>query len=326
MQSFQVSMCYDNYSPQKSIVPLNEIGQKHGEENIYQYPIYNLAEDQTRIDYETLNTDEPWKLIATKSYINGKETGTYKFFFDEEFTDEKGCCYFMIKSEKHYLKKNNKHSIYSLYRNGHIIEAIPHVNDVPHGYCEYYSRPKLHIGQPMFKWCEKYTYINGIKHGPANCYTPDGTLYKSYTYVDGQKHGEYKKFYPSGRLMLIRYMHEGERCGTETCYYGNGTINWTVTYDRDVPGTKHVYREDGTLKEIEEMDNKFNSYPRMIETTYYKEDGITVESVWKNKITGKYEYASGQHHSTLLIDQHIIPSEPNRSLIINRSNKWMSAA
>ncbi len=312
MTTYQVDIRPDNY-PQQSIVPLNEFGQKNGEEKAYQYREYCPV---NIINNESLHISDHWKLIATRSYTDGNDNGIYKFFFEEEFTDNKGCCYFMIKSEKRIIYESDHESVHSLFRNGHLIETIPHINDVPDGLCTFYSRPDIHMDNPMYKWYEEYTYNNGIKEGPANCYKPDGTLYKSYTYVDGKKHGEYKKFYPSGRLMLIRYLDQDERCGTETCYYESGAIHWTVDYDHDVPGTKLTYRENGTLQETEEMDNKYYWCPRHVTTTYYKADGITVDRVFKTYMTGKYDYGKGQHHSTLLEHLETLPVMIARSVII----------
>ncbi len=312
-QSFQVDI-RPGFYPQKSIVKLNGLGQKHGEEFVYEFWDHDKVPD-----LETLNTDKPWKLIASRTFNNGLDEGVYRYFFDEEFTDRKGCCYFNIKSEKHIKYTDDDTCVKTLYRNGAIIENIPHINEVPHGICTFWSRPYIHEGDSKYKWYEEYTYNNGVKEGPANCYKPDGSLYKSYTYVNGKKHGEYKKFYSSGQLKLIRYLDNGERCGIETCFYENGTIHWTVVYDRDVPGTKHTYREDGTLKEVEDMDSKYNWCPRNIETTYYKEDGVTVDRVWKTRMTGKYDYARGQHHSTLLMNLETCPEQETKSLIITNA-------
>ena len=60
---------------------------------------------------------------------------------------------------------------------------------------------------PLKLYAESYTrYLNGLKHGSAYQWWPDGQLRKSEIFVEGQAHGITRQYYPNGALA-----YEGRR-------------------------------------------------------------------------------------------------------------------
>ena|SRR5690554_454042 len=157
-----------------------------------------------------------WKGVHEKSqrpryegtFINGKETGVFKYFDDtktgtviatRDFSKGDGSCYVIM-----YNQKSNK-----------VSEGLLNKNKENEGVWKYYHQ---NSPQPM----SVETFKNGKLNGKSVVYYKNGKIASETHYKDGIKDGLYKKYSQDGIVL-------------EEIPYKNNQFNGMVTY-RDVKG------------------------------------------------------------------------------------------
>ena len=94
----------------------------------------------------------------------------------------------------------------------------------------------------------KYTYQDGLQHGPYVTYYNNGNKQKEGIYNYGKQHGEYKEYYESGPLKYHYIWDNDKKHGDWKSYYENGG-KWTLRqFENDkLNGKLYVWDEDGRL-------------------------------------------------------------------------------
>jgi len=72
----------------------------------------------------------------------------------------------------------------------------------------------------------KYTYKDGLQHGPYVTYYGNGNKQKEGTYNYGKQHGEYKEYYESGPLKYWYIWDNEKKVGDWKSFYDDGG-KWT---------------------------------------------------------------------------------------------------
>ncbi|WP_375587441.1 hypothetical protein [Flagellimonas aurea] len=138
----------------------------------------------------------------------------------------------------------------------------------------------------------KFTYVNGVKHGPCTLFDFYGRKKTTGEYLNGEMHGKWIWFHDNGNVETeANYMngelegdyvfyHEdgsidlkynyllGKREGEVNSYYENGNIYTKVKYLNDeYHGRRETYGPDGNLQIV-----RFYEYGRMIGYSYLDEN------------------------------------------------------
>jgi len=94
----------------------------------------------------------------------------------------------------------------------------------------------------------KYTYKDGLQHGPYETYFGNGNKQKEGTYNYGKQHGEYKEYYESGPLKYWYNWDNEKKIGEWKSFYQNGG-KWTLrNFQNDkLNGKLYVWDEQGRL-------------------------------------------------------------------------------
>lgn len=94
----------------------------------------------------------------------------------------------------------------------------------------------------------KYTYKDGLQHGPYETYYSNGNKQKEGTYNHSKQHGEYKEYYQSGPLKYHYIWDNDKKNGDWKSYYENGE-KWTLRqFEQDkLDGKIYVWDETGRL-------------------------------------------------------------------------------
>ena len=94
----------------------------------------------------------------------------------------------------------------------------------------------------------KYTYKDGLQHGPYETYYGNGNKQKEGTYNYGKQHGEYKEYYESGPLKYWYNWDNEKKTGEWRSFYENGG-KWTLrNFQNDkLNGKLYVWDEQGRL-------------------------------------------------------------------------------
>lgn len=94
----------------------------------------------------------------------------------------------------------------------------------------------------------KYTYKDGLQHGPYETYYSNGNKQKEGTYNYGKQHGEYKEYYESGPLKYLYTWDNEKKTGDWKSFYENGA-KWTLRQFKNdkLEGKLYVWDEQGRL-------------------------------------------------------------------------------
>lgn len=153
---------YEGSLPRKGIVPLNETGQMHGEEKIYEYmhkhPPRNLKSANVR----------GWMHVSSLYYTNGALIKRSYWYVEYEDSD------FMGSGTMHHVKKeirfeyDNDTCVVTLHKDGQLNELATKANGILHGKREIYWLDYDIPGDiKSYVWCEHYNYVNGLIEGPV---------------------------------------------------------------------------------------------------------------------------------------------------------------
>jgi len=94
----------------------------------------------------------------------------------------------------------------------------------------------------------KYTYKDGLQHGPYETYYANGNKQKEGTYHYGKQHGEYKEYYETGPLKYWYIYDKDKKNGDWKSFYENGE-QWTLRQFKNdkLEGKIYVWDETGRL-------------------------------------------------------------------------------
>ena len=94
-------------------------------------------------------------------------------------------------------------------------------------------------------------YLNGLRHGEAKWFYPDGSLEQHCFYLKGMLHGESKWFYEDGSLEQHGFYLNGSLHGEFKEYYQNGSLEEHCFYLNNIKQTQLDYltteRDEVTL-------------------------------------------------------------------------------
>ena len=121
--------------------------------------------------------------------------------------------------------------------------------------CEVYSEPDddNNIHSKLYKWHEngqllgEESYVNGIIHGPAYMYYPDGQVEFKCIYKNGHKFKVWV-WYESGQLCIECTHKDGKPDGLYRRWHTNGQLWIEGTYkDGQLNGLYRTWNSDGVL-------------------------------------------------------------------------------
>jgi len=94
----------------------------------------------------------------------------------------------------------------------------------------------------------KYTYKDGLQHGPYETYFANGNKQKEGMYNYGKQDGEYKEYYESGPLKYWYMWDNEKKIGEWKSFYEDGG-KWTLrNFENDkLNGKLYVWDEQGRL-------------------------------------------------------------------------------
>ncbi|HET6583252.1 MAG TPA: hypothetical protein VFG69_07390 [Nannocystaceae bacterium] len=81
-------------------------------------------------------------------------------------------------------------------------------------------------------WCEK----DGLQHGPATSFYPDGSRRSDATYVDGELEGAWKQYFHGGKPRTAGTFAKGKETGTWRVWFASGGLSTERTYLADADG------------------------------------------------------------------------------------------
>ena len=145
---------------------------------------------------------------------------------------------------------------------------------------EYFTSPRqLH---------EKFTWLNGKKHGTYTEYNEDGTVIATDNWKNGVKHGPFDYKYGLGQKKSNGTFYEGTLDGEVFGYYVNGAPKYYSQYNRGIRNGKTVtYFSDGDVEQISFFKN---DKPDGTIYSYYHDSLIRSEIQYKNGIKDGYSY------------------------------------
>lgn len=93
------------------------------------------------------------------------------------------------------------------------------------------------------------TFKDGVRHGPAKAYYPDGKIWKSNNYADGKLDGEAFIYFRNGKPKRASGYFKGIRDGNYTEYFKSGNPKLETSFDKGKPLLTYKDRDyKGELK------------------------------------------------------------------------------
>ena len=133
---------------------------------------------------------------------------------------------------------------------------------------------------------------DGLAHGKAEIYSPNGTLQLKASYKNGKLDGTSKLYYVSGALRVEMNFQNNIQEGIKKTYYESGALKTEENYKNGkLEGIVKGYYESGTL-EIEM--NLQNGKLEGISKSYYERGALKTEENYKN---GKLEGQSKSYNT-----------------------------
>lgn len=176
------------------------------------------------------------------TFVNGKETGIFKYFDDtkkgdviatRDFSKGDGSCYVTF-----FDQKGNK-----------VSEGVINKDKNNEGVWKYY-----HKESPQLMTIE--TYKNGKLDGKVLVYYQNGSLASETVYVDGVKNGLFKKYSLSGIVLEeIPYVND-QFSGMVIYREQNGELHAQGMYEKGIKKGIWKYYKNGKLDKEVDTDSK----------------------------------------------------------------------
>ena len=256
---------YHPYGNVRSVKSYNEQGEKNGVHRFYD--------------------DFTGKLIEETEYVNGKQSGTQRLYYN---TGE--------LSEVYTFKDDQMtDTVYLYYHGGQLKESIPVKEGKRHGVSLMYYEN----GQIQYKSTfadgkrngESFAYhVNGnveievnfennIVNGIKKAYYPDGKTEYEYVFKNDLYEGPFKRFHANGKLEEEGQMKAGKYFGEFKSYYSNGKLFRKAQYDEggkengiaeyyDSEGKKYISFDfkKGSVSKVEVFDKGGNSVKTIVKS------------------------------------------------------------
>lgn len=175
------------------------------------------------------------------TFEHGKETGTFKYYNDDEKStlaatrvfNADGSCYTTFFDE-----------------NGKKVNEGKEVNRLREGQWKMYFK-----GKDMVMQLESYKA--GKLDGLTKIYYDNGKVAEEINYKDGKRNGSYKKYGPGGKLEEDSVFKDDKLHGPATYYDDNGVIaSKGVFADNKKTGKWQYYKNGKVDKTVDETNNK----------------------------------------------------------------------
>lgn len=175
------------------------------------------------------------------TFEHGKETGTFKYYNDDEKStlaatrvfNADGSCYTTFFDE-----------------NGKKVNEGKEVNRLREGQWKMYFK-----GKDMVMQLESYKA--GKLDGLTKIYYDNGKVSEEINYKDGRRNGSYKKYGPGGKLEEDSVFKDDKLHGPATYYDDNGVIaSKGVFADNKKTGKWQYYKNGKVDKTVDETNNK----------------------------------------------------------------------
>lgn len=235
---------------------------------------------------------------------DGENTGVFKFYYPDG----------TLKSVQYYVDGEFE-GWQSYYDPKGVLHSEENVSgDITHEHISYDENGKMkeHIkiqpGQFEFvthfsngKPARRLTMMNGIEHGKATWYYPDGKVNSEGEFFNGERHGKWIWNHPNGkRYSETEYIH-GKIHGTEKDWFDDGTLETEATW---VNGQRHgdlrEYHRTGKISFLRKYENGELHGPH----TAYDHSGTPMMTrvYHKDRLIGFYAAADGSGEMTRVSD------------------------
>ncbi len=230
--------------------------------------------------------DDNSQLVSTgNKNANDQPIGLWYYFFEN---GEK-------QAEGNYNSQGNKKGLWKYYNDsGYLINIENFDTDLrerltPEGkpWQKYFLRKnkvegEVFIYYPCGAINEHLNYFDGLRNGPGETYSINGTVLERFTYLKDSLHGKYESFFETGEKQSISHYERGNLHGTINRFHRNGKVlsqgdykagkatgKWRFFYDNGQVNEEGQYIDDNPTGEFRYYDRN----GRMTELRNYNSEG-----------------------------------------------------